>query len=181
MTRSPSMLLPFLFAAQACASQFEEAAQCQPPGSSRAIKLLRSHPQLDSYQYWIAHDGSISPVFEEVASSRGFDMQVACTGREIPVLVFSGQFTANALQGAAMALDPTSGAFSRVDFAERNRPHWIALDGSRLSVIFENSGQESTSRYLIYRTGGRIDEVDELPSATLFDLMRDTVPAIDGR
>ncbi|MOA37818.1 hypothetical protein D3C78_1594440 [compost metagenome] len=108
-------------------------------------------------------------------------MQVACTGREIPVLVFSGQFTANALQGAAMALDPSSGAFSRVDFAERNRPRWIALDGPRFSVIFENSGQESTSRYLIYRTGGRIDEVDELPSATLFELTRDTEPAIDGR
>lgn len=181
MTRSTSMLLSFLFAAQACASQFEVVVQCWPPGGGPVIELLRSQPQLDSYQYWVAHDGNISPVFEDEASSRGFDMQVACIGREVPVMVFSGQFTANALQGAAIAADPTSGVLNRIDFAERNRPRWITLEGGRPRVIFENSGHESSRRYLIYRDDGRIDEVDELPSATLFDLRHEAPTNLDGR
>lgn len=181
MTRWHRMLLPFVLAAQACASQPEVVVQCRASRGGPTIELLRSQPQLDSYQYWIAHDGSITPVFEDEASSRGFDMQVNCSGREIPILVFSGQFTANALQGAAIALDPASGTLNRIDFAERNRPRWIAVNGSSFSVIFENSGQESASRYLIYRSDGRVDEVDELPSTMLFDLRHEAAPNLNGR
>ncbi|MCC6076017.1 hypothetical protein ACFPTX_15940 [Pseudomonas sp. GCM10022188] len=181
MIRCFPLLLPFLLAAQACASQFELVVQCRPQDGNQAIRLLRSQLQLDSYQYWIAHDGNIFPVFEDKTSSLGFDMQVHCSGGDVPLMVFSGQFTANALQGAAIGLDPASGTLNRIDFAERNRPHWIALDGFRLSVIFENSGQESASRYLIYRSDGLVDEVDEFPSTKLFDLRREVTPNVDAR
>lgn len=42
----------------------------------------------------------------------------------------------------------------RINFAERNRPRWIKLSKQGVQVIFENTGNESSHKYLSYGKNG---------------------------
>lgn len=165
-------LLSFLWCGQASAAPLETMIVCPPTATGTpVVALLRTRPILDSHLYLLSHSGKTEPVFGSAEASRGVGMQVTCVGEQTSVLVFSGEFTANYLQGAAVAFDPVSRRLLRIDFAERNRPHWIGLGPAGMSVIFDNSGHESRSRYLIYTLADAIEESDELPAAaTLIEL-----------
>ncbi|MEB0229033.1 hypothetical protein QN414_32630, partial [Pseudomonas sp. 5S1] len=57
----------------------------------------------------------------------------------------------------------------RINFAERNRPRWIKLSKQGVQVIFENTGNESSHKYLSYGKNGVYLELDEIPAASSGD------------
>ncbi|WP_239949744.1 hypothetical protein [Dyella terrae] len=90
-------------------------------------------------------------------ASRGSDVQIECLGAPEKVLVISGEFTSNFLQGVAIRFNTAMHRWERVDFAERTRPIAVYLEASGMSVIFANGGQEVAGRYLVYRYPGQAD------------------------
>ncbi|WPX16073.1 hypothetical protein RHM58_18450 [Pseudomonas sp. 10S4] len=82
------------------------------------------------------------------------------------VLVISGEFTSNFLQGVLFYFNSGDGKIERIDFAERNRPRWVSISAQGAQVIFENTGNESSSKYLTYGKNGAYVELSELPSTS---------------
>jgi hypothetical protein len=97
-------------------------------------------------------------------------VRVACVGKDIHALVFSGEFTSNAVQGFVLTYAPSLGARGRLDFAEKTRPKWIFLSKRQTMVVIPTGGLgETTKQYVTYRNAtGSTDEavvegVDQIP------------------
>jgi hypothetical protein len=150
------------FAAQ---PQLKAVVSCELAGPKNAVELLRGSPIVDSYVYKVRHSQKTRFIFDGSGASRGAAVQWQCASNHsnIKVLVVSGEFTSNFLQGTLFYFDSTAGQIERVDFAERNRPRWVRMSEQEVQVIFENTGNESSHKYLIYEKDGTYLELDELP------------------
>ncbi|MFJ2362411.1 hypothetical protein ACIPIN_01610 [Pseudomonas sp. NPDC087697] len=153
------------FAAQ---PQIKVVASCELAGPKNTVELLRDSPIADSYVYKIRYTQKSRFIFDGLEASRGASVQWQCasTQSNMKVLVVSGEFTSNYLQGAFFYFDPKAGKIERVDFAERNRPRWVQMSEQGARVIFENIGNESSHKYLVYGKGDTYLELDELPHAS---------------
>ncbi|VVQ29910.1 hypothetical protein PS943_01639 [Pseudomonas fluorescens] len=150
------------FAAQ---SQLNTVNHCELAGPQNAISLLRSSPIEDSYVYKVRYAQKTKFMYDDSDESRGSEVQWQCVSdqKNANVLVVSGEFTSNFLQGALFYFDSADGKIERVDFAERNRPRWVRISAQGAQVIFENTGNESSSKYLSYGKNGTYLELSELP------------------
>ncbi|MBU6960285.1 hypothetical protein KRR23_21375 [Pseudomonas sp. CVAP len=153
------------FAAQ---PQIKSVVSCELAGPKKTVELLRGSPIVDSYIYNIRHTQKNRLIFGTQDASRGTSVQWQCASNQsnMNVLVVSGEFTSNYLQGALFYYDPKTGQIERVDFAERNRPRWVQMSEQGARVIFENTGNESSHKYLVYGKGNTYLELDELPQAS---------------
>ncbi|MCU1747889.1 hypothetical protein [Pseudomonas sp. 6D_7.1_Bac1] len=148
--------------------QLKTVAHCELAGSKNTIELLRGSSIADSYVYKVRYTQKNRFIFDGPDASRGASVQWQCTSNQsnMKVLVVSGEFTANFLQGAFFYFDPKAGQVERVDFAERNRPRWVQMSEQGPRVIFENTGNESSYKYLVYGKGDTYLELNELPHAS---------------
>ncbi|RON02611.1 hypothetical protein [Pseudomonas brassicacearum] len=159
---SLALLTIQVFAAQL---QLKAVAHCELAGPKNAIELLRGSPLVDYYVYKIRHTQKNRFIFDTLDASRGASVQWQCVSNQpnMNVLMVSGEFTSNYLQGALFYFDQKTGQIERVDFAERNRPRWVQMSEQGARVIFENTGNESSHKYLVYGKGDTYLELDELP------------------
>lgn len=165
---------------QALAAQPElkTANYCELAAPQNSISLLRSSPTEDSYVYKVRYAQETKFMYADSDESRGSEVQWQCVSdqKNANVLVVSGEFTSNFLQGALFYFDSDDGKIERIDFAERNRPRWVKISAKGAQVIFENTGHESSSKYLSYGKHGAYLELSELPATsaeageTLIDL-----------
>ena len=118
---------------------------------STQIEVVKAQPIADSAIYYLQHKQQFNPVFASAELSRGAAMSIQCAGREEKALVVSGEFSANYLQGFALRYNSASHELERIDFAERNRPSWVYLNQSGMAVVFQNIGNESSKKYLVYQ------------------------------
>lgn len=153
------------FAAQ---SQLNTAINCELAGPEHTISLLRSSPIEDSYVYKIRYDKKTRFMYDDSNESRGSEVQWQCTSSDqyLNALVISGEFTSNFIQGVLFYFDSGDGKIERIDFAERNRPRWVKISAKGAQVIFENTGNESSSKYLSYGKNGVYLELSELPATS---------------
>ena len=138
---------------------------------THAVAVLRSHPIADTqhYELRIGYDQPVA-LFDTALTAnsddtgfdaaRGSDVQIACIGAPEKVLVISGEFTANFLQGIAIRFNTTMHRWERIDFAERTRPAMVYLRADGMSVVFANRGQEMAGQYLVYRYHTQTDASD---------------------
>ncbi|WP_223414375.1 MULTISPECIES: hypothetical protein [unclassified Pseudomonas] len=156
-----------IFCAQVSAAQppFQTMIDCELAGSQHTISLLRGSPIIDSYIYKTRYGQITRFIYDDAEASRGSEVQWQCASdqKNTNVLVVSGEFTSNYLQGALFYFDSTDGKIQRIDFAERNRPSWIKISAQGAQVIFENTGNESSHKYLSYGKNGLPLELDEFP------------------
>lgn len=149
---------------------------CELAESQHTISLLRGSPIVDSYIYKTRYGQITRFIYDDAEASRGSDVQWQCASdqKNTNVLVVSGEFASNYLQGALFYFDSTDGKIQRIDFAERNRPRWVKISSQGAQVIFENTGNESSHKYLSYGKDGIFLELDEfpatLPSESLIEL-----------
>ncbi len=121
-------------------------------GNNR-VKLVRSQPIYDTHQYAI-RTGNSAPVliFGDEEHSRGSSVKQHCIGHNNRILILSGEFTANALEGIAYFYDHQTNQLASIRFAERTRPRWAYIGTSDLLLVFLNGDHgESDSKYTIYR------------------------------
>lgn len=146
------LMLSLLLPLSASAESLQAVENCllgtEP---STRLSLLSAQPIADSAIYYLRHKQRPSPVFASAELSRGAAMSIQCAGREEKALVVSGEFSSNYLQGFAIRYNSASHELERIDFAERNRPSWVYLNRSGMAVVFQNSGNESSKKYLVYQ------------------------------
>jgi hypothetical protein len=159
------------------AYSMEVVAECRlGEGGTRKVQLLRDYPIGTTAIYYLGEDGGTTQhIYRgEDRRSRGDSVQAACAGTKERVLVVSGEFSSNYLQGVAIRYNTRARRIERVDFAERYRPSAVYLSSAGMLVLISNRGRnESSKRYIIYRYSPRKDEQseptysDRLPSRTL--------------
>jgi hypothetical protein len=158
------------FFTQAVAGQSKSNAEisCALAGSSRTVTLLRNSQIADSFIYKIRHTQKTNYLYDDADSSRGSNVQWQCIPDQnnSNLFVVSGEFTSNFLQGALFYFDSADGRIERINFAERNRPRWIKFSKQGAQVIFENTGNESSHKYLSYGKNGAHLEFDEIPAVS---------------
>lgn len=158
-------LVTFCVPAFADQPSLQTMVDCELAGSQNTISLLRGSPIIDSHIYKIRYAQITRFVYDDAEASRGSEVQWQCASdqKNTNVLVVSGVFTSNYLQGALFYFDSTDGKIQRIDFAERNRPRWIKISAQGAQVIFENTGNESSHKYLSYGKNGSFLELDQFP------------------
>jgi len=159
-----------VFSLQALAIQpkLSTAIDCKLAVSESTISLLRGSPIADSFVYKIRHTQKTNYLYDDADSSRGSNVQWQCISDQngSNLLVLSGEFTSNFLQGALFYFDSANGRIERINFAERNRPRWIKLSKQGAQVIFENTGNESSHKYLSYEKNSVHQDFDQAPTAS---------------
>lgn len=148
---SISMLL-ILLPLSASAENLKAVENCLlGTGPNTQVAVLSAQPIADSAIYYLQQQQELSPVFASGEMSRGAAVSIQCAGREEKALVVSGEFSANYLQGFALRYNSATQELERIDFAERNRPSWVYLNQSGMALVFQNSGHESSKKYLVYQ------------------------------
>ncbi|MHC8394784.1 hypothetical protein ACYZT8_14190 [Pseudomonas sp. LB3P93] len=152
---------------QACAFEprSSNVIACELAGPKNTISLLRGSPIAGTYIYKVRTNQDARFMYEDADASRGGRVKWQCAPdhQNVNVLVVSGEFTSNFLQGALFYFDSGDGQIERIDFSERNRPRWVRLSTQGAQVIFENTGHESSHKYLSYGKNGNFLELDEFP------------------
>lgn len=142
---------------------------------SEKIAVVRDSKIASTYVYYIQQGKVRKPFFGDRDQSRGADVRVECVGKKSRVLIVSGEFTANALQGFAIASLAGADAPDRLDFAEKGRPSWLYLAPNEMAVVFETLGYgDSDAKYVAYRRAGgqdQVEGVDQPPSQEGFDVV----------
>lgn len=163
-------LLPLLLTAHTwAAAPAQTLVDCALAGPSQRLALLATPSFVDSSIYRLRHGPTTWLLYDSQDDSLGMNVQWQCvaTGANTRLLVLSGEFSANYLQGAAFYWDPQSNQVQRIDFAERNRPGWVQITAQGPRVIFNNVGHESSHRYLVYGPGEAYEELDQLPAGLI--------------
>lgn len=149
----------------------EKVISCRvSPG--QVATLFRERGVADTYIYRI-QQGNQAPtlLYESEEESRGAEVQAQCVGRRAQVLVVSGQFSSNYLQGFSLRFNTTEGAWERINFSERGRPSFVYVSETNMSVVIPNLGNETDKKYLLYTYVAGIGQakesaaVDHLPSS----------------
>lgn len=144
----------FLSGLVVCSNAFarEHVVTSCPLGNTR-MQLLRSQPIYDSYQYAIRTAKAAStPIFGDEEYSRGSSVVGLCLGQKHRILILSGEFTANAMEGVAYFHEKRVNRLASLRFSERTRPRWAYIGPSDLQLVFVNGDHgESDSKYTIYR------------------------------
>ena len=156
------------FSISTFAAQPSPPITCELAGQKNTISLLRFSPTEDSFVYKVRYAQQTKFIYNGSNESRGSGIQWQCVsdGKNMNVLVISGEFTSNFLQGVLFYFNSGDGKIERIDFAERNRPRWVSISAQGAQVIFENTGNESSSKYLSYGKNGAYVELSELPSTS---------------
>lgn len=124
--------------------------------SSNVVELRRSHPIFHTYLYSlnVPKQGGGGSLYEgDPEDSRGQLVQAACVGKKEHILVLSGEFTSNYIQGIALRFSDNEGAggWQRLNFAERGRPTRVYASAKGMCVVIPNFGYDSNKKYIVYR------------------------------
>lgn len=144
----------------ACAGAPERVISC-PLGQlgEHTVTLLQAQPIADTHLYSVQKDHApAEPLYPKdddeedsgLHASRGFDIRVDCQGSPEKVLVASGEFTANALQGVLVRYNSKHAQWERIDFAERARPIAAYLRADEIALVIPSGMHETSKTYLIY-------------------------------
>jgi hypothetical protein len=123
-------------------------------GGNHELRLLRDHSIDSSAIYYVSEDGRAPTRIHpgEENQSHGDSVQALCIGKMERVLLVTGEFSSNYLQGVAIRYNTEAQRIERIDFAERERPTAMDLSSRGMLVVVPNTGRnESPKRYIIYR------------------------------
>ena len=107
------------------------------PKPSQSITVVRASKIASTHVYYLQYGKVRTPFFGSLDNSRGSLVHVQCVGKKRRALIVSGEFTANALQGFAIANSSDSDRLERLDFAEKNRPMRIYLAAHEMSSSWQ--------------------------------------------
>jgi hypothetical protein len=143
------LILPF----SAAAEKLSMVETCSLGANNNSVvSIMKAHPILDSNIYYLQQQQQKPhPVFQSKEMSRGAEVLTLCAGQGEHVLIISGEFTSNYIQGFAVRYNVAANEFQRINFAERNRPKFIYLTENKMLVVFSNTPNESSKKYLIYQ------------------------------
>ena len=128
----------------------EKVIACQL-GSKQSATLFREHRIADTYIYSLQQDNK-HPLFlyNSEDESRGMDVKAQCVGEKEQLLVVSGEFSSNYIQGLVLRYNSKTEQWERINFAERNRPIHLYVSDKNMSVVIPNQGNETDKKYLVY-------------------------------
>ncbi|MCX7099172.1 MAG: hypothetical protein NTV43_14825 [Methylococcales bacterium] len=131
-------------------------------GAGQSVTLIREHRIADTAVYYLqlANDRTFLFANNE-DESRGRKVAAACLGDKKQLLLVSGEFSSNYLQGIVLRYNPQTKQTERLDFAERARPSHIYLSGQQMSVVIPNQGHETDKPFLLYRYVSGVGATDE--------------------
>lgn len=145
-------------------------------GPRMRVEVIREAPVADTYVYLLRQNGKSTPVFSDIEGSRGAAVSAVCVGRKNRALVFSGEFTANAVQGFVVTYKPQNQKIGRLDFAEKSRPKWLFLSKNETVIVMPTHGRgETSNKFVAYRSQTGSDAapvgegIDLLPRANGYD------------
>lgn len=128
----------------------EKVISCQL-GSKQFATLFREHRIADSYIYSLQQDNKRPLLlYNSEDESRGMDVKVQCIGEKEQLLVVSGQFSSNYIQGLVLRYNSKTEQWERLNFAERNRPISLYISNKDMSVVIPSQGNETDKKYLVY-------------------------------
>lgn len=144
---------------------------------SQSVAVVRDLKIASTHVYYLQYGKVRTPFFGSLDNSRGALVHAQCVGKKRRALIVSGEFTANALQGFAIANSPDSDRLERLDFAEKNRPMRIYLAAHEMVIVVATNGfGETNGKYVAYRhVAGRGEQdeaqgMSELPTLQGFDV-----------
>ncbi len=143
------------------------------------VEIFRDSEIGDTHVYYVRHGGETRAFFDNRSDSRGSGVHSSCVGKKQHVLITSGEFTANFLQGFVLVHNPITGKIERVAFAEKSPPEWVYLGSNETLVVFPTHGYgETNKKYVVYRhvVGATSDHeaagTDRLPVAGGFEVIK---------
>lgn len=168
-----TLIVFFCLLASPLVAASEVVTACDVGGGPRMrLEVLRETPIADTHVYSLRQQGKSTPVFSDIDGSRGASVSAVCVGRKQRALVFSGEFTANAVQGFVLTFKPKTQKVGRLDFAEKSRPKWLFLSKNETIVVVPTHGLgETSSKYVAYRAPAGSsaspagEGIDQLPRA----------------
>jgi hypothetical protein len=166
------MLFSFLLLSVKVQSEVvEKVISCQL-GSQQSATLFREHRIADTYIYSLQQDNqNVSLLYNNKNESRGMDVKAQCVGmrKNEQLLVVSGEFSSNYIQGLVLRYNSKTEQWERINFAERNRPMRIYVSDKEMMVVIPNQGNDTDKKYLVYTyvsSKGQTEEtrvIDTLP------------------
>lgn len=155
------VLCLFLQSVSAGPNNTSKVLTCQL-GAGQSVTLIREHRIADTAVYYLQQANSRALLFaNNEDESRGRKVAAACLGDKKQVLLVSGEFSSNYIQGLVLRYNPQTKQPERLDFAERTRPSHIYLSGQQMSVVIPNEGHETDKPYLLYRYVSGVGRTDE--------------------
>jgi len=146
---------------------------------SESVSVNRGNKIANTHVYYLQRDHDSKLVFDgEESNSRGQSVSVGCVGKSEYVMILSGEFTANYVQGFAIRYNTLKKEWERIDFAEKARPQWVYINNQEMMVVIPNIGFEMDKRFIVYRfvAGRGADEEsfssDTLPNSTDYQVIR---------
>ena len=112
-------------------------------------------------------NGNITPIFGDEDNSRGASAGISCVGGKRRVLIISGEFTGNVVQGAVYLYDN-----KKVDaffFSEKHKPIRLYIGSNELWAVMptygygEYNGNYVVNRYDYKNNKSNINVVNNLP------------------
>lgn len=171
-----AILLCSWIVSSTCAAEMVSA--CDVGAKSRQrVEVTREARLASTYVYYLRQGRQRVPFFETAEQSRGESVLVQCVGKSQRVLIVSGEFTANALQGFVVSYPSTGAGLKRLDFAEKSRPIWLYLSASQVMVVSATFGYgETDAKYVVYRhvvgLEDQTEAVNELPPVAGFERVK---------
>ena len=147
------------------------------PGPFQRLRVVRDSKIASTHVYYLQQGKVRTPFFGSRDNSRGSSVHAQCVGKKRRALIVSGEFTANALQGFAIANSPDSDRLERLDFAEKSRPMRVYLAAHEMVIVVATNGLgETNGKYVAYRhiagggEQGDVQGINELPTLPVFDV-----------
>lgn len=132
------------------AEQFHGVVSCALH-SEASVTLYRSRRIADTHVYSLGLGGKFrKPIFGNEEESRGMSVKFQCVGDEDRVLILSGEFSSNYIQGLVVRYDEKRKTLDRLEFSERERPDLVYVGKDHVSVVIPSPAVEGGARYIVY-------------------------------
>ncbi|MFZ6746778.1 hypothetical protein ACO0LC_26435 [Undibacterium sp. JH2W] len=147
----------------------KEIIECDS-GTGGKITVLRHHEIYHTHVYVLRQHGKTAGVYPgEEDNSRGSLVSVQCLGSKERLLLISGEFTSNYMQGLLFRYQPARKKWERLEFAERERASLLYLKPEQMRLVIPNGGYEAGKYIVVRKFNGKARDKrklsDDMPKA----------------
>ncbi|MFZ6870446.1 hypothetical protein ACO0LF_00060 [Undibacterium sp. Di27W] len=140
----------------------KEVIQCDSDTGGK-ITVLRHHQIQDTHVYVLRQHGETTGVYPgEEDNSRGSLVSVQCLGSKERLLLISGEFTSNYMQGLLFRYQPARKKWERLEFAERERACLLYLKPEQMRLVIPNGGYEAGKYIIVRKFNGKARDTRKL-------------------
>ena len=115
------------------------------------VEVYRASRIADTHIYGYSFKkGDLRLIYTSEEDSRGLGVKHQCVGGAERVLILSGEFSSNYIQGVVLRYNKRNGQLEKLDFSERERPQYLYVNDDGISVVLPNSPDRGAARYIVY-------------------------------